>query len=91
MHTFGWGRRQCLGQSIADEELFLFGATVCWAFNLSLKKCPMTGAEIRFDDQATNSHVILEPTAWPMDIKPRKGRACVITKEFEAVRDELRV
>lgn len=91
MHTFGWGRRACLGQSIADEELFLFGACVLWAFTLSPKRCLLTGDKVTFDDQATNSHVILEPTPWSMDIKPRLNRSGIVMEEFEAVRTNLRV
>ncbi|KAK5993541.1 Cytochrome P450 monooxygenase COX1-like protein [Cladobotryum mycophilum] len=92
MHTFGWGRRTCLGQNIADDEMFLIAASVCWGFNMSLKKCPMTGEDITFDTQATNSNVILEPKAWPMEFRPRsQERADTIAKQFAAVRDKLKV
>ncbi|KAJ6788397.1 hypothetical protein PWT90_07792 [Aphanocladium album] len=92
MHTFGWGRRMCLGQSIADYELFIIGASVAWGFDLSLKKCPLTGEPLPFDDQATNSSVILEPKPFPMDFKPRSTeRAKSIMQQYESIQAELRV
>lgn len=91
MHTFGWGRRMCLGQSIADHELFIVGASVVWGFSVSAKKCPLTGEEIVFDDQATNSSVILEPTIFPMNLKPRSpGHAKNIMRQYESIQTEMR-
>lgn len=92
MHTFGFGRRACLGQSIADYELFLIGASVAWGFDLSIKKCPVTGEALAFDDQATNSSVILEPKPFPMDFKPRSPeRAKSIMRQYEVIQEELKV
>ncbi|XWW92869.1 hypothetical protein V2A60_000796 [Cordyceps javanica] len=92
MHTFGWGRRMCLGQSLADYELFVTGASVVWGFDLSAKTCPLTGEDVVFDDRATNSSVILEPTPFPMDLKPRSPeRAKRIMHQYELVRSELKV
>ncbi|KAI0012181.1 cytochrome P450 [Xylariaceae sp. FL0662B] len=71
MHTFGFGRRTCLGQHIVDDEMFVTGAGVMWAFNLNRKKCPMTEEVIEFDSEATNSHVILETLPFPCDFQPR--------------------
>ena len=91
MHTFGWGRRTCLGQTIVDDEMFVAGAAVCWAFDMSTKKCPATGKDIEFDNQATNSNVILEPLPFPMEFKPRsEKRAQQILAGFDSVRSELR-
>lgn len=92
MHTFGWGRRACLGQAMTDYEMFIFAARVCWAFDLSLKKCPLSGEDVVFDTQATNSLVIAEPSPWPMDVKPRREeRARAIVEQYMAVWGELRV
>lgn len=92
MHTFGWGRRMCLGQAIADEELFLIAANVCWAFQLSIPDDPTTGKPMKVDSQSTNSNVILEPTPWPMTFKPRsQSKASKILSEFSEVQDQLRV
>ncbi|KAI1384977.1 cytochrome P450 [Hypoxylon trugodes] len=92
MHTFGWGRRTCLGQHIADDEMFVTGAGVLWAFNLIRKKCPKTGEVIEFDSEATNAHVILEPLPFPCDFQPRSAeRASQILSGYAEVRDQLRV
>lgn len=92
MHTFGWGRRACLGQSIADYELFLTTASVVWGFNLLLKKSPLTGDDVSFDSQATNSSVILESKPFPMDFTPRsKERAAEIMHNYKMIYADLRV
>jgi hypothetical protein len=92
MHSFGWGRRTCLGQNIVDDEMFVFGAGVLWAFNLSQKIDRTTGEPVPIDTQATNSHVILEPDPYEIDIKVRsEKRAEQVMKGYQAVREELRV
>ncbi|KAK7907954.1 Cytochrome P450 monooxygenase psoD [Apiospora marii] len=92
MHTFGWGRRTCLGQHIVDDEMFVSGAAALWAFDLTKKRCPSTGREIDFDSEATNAHVILEPLPFPMDIHPRSDeRAAHVLAGYAGVRDKLKV
>ncbi|KAI1333204.1 cytochrome P450 [Xylariaceae sp. FL0255] len=92
MHTFGWGRRTCLGQHIVDDEMFVTGAGVLWGFNLNRAKCPKTGKDIDFDSEATNAHVILEPNPFPCEIRPRTPeRAALIIKGYEEIREKLRV
>jgi hypothetical protein len=92
MHTFGWGRRTCLGQNIVDDETFVFGAATLWAFNLAQKRCPRTGELVPIDTQATNSHVILEPLPYHLDIKPRSDeRAAQILEGYRGVLGELKL
>ncbi|KAF9877043.1 cytochrome p450 [Colletotrichum karsti] len=92
MHTFGWGRRTCLGQNLVDDEMFVAGAAVCWAFDMGLKRCPATGKDATFDTQATNSNVILEPLPFPMQFKVRSPeRAQVLLEGYNAVRSDLKV
>ncbi|KEZ39888.1 Cytochrome P450 [Scedosporium apiospermum] len=92
MHTFGWGRRTCLGQTLVDDELFVAGAGVCWGFDLGRKVCACTGKVVEFDTQATNSNVILEPLPFPIDIRPRSNeRAARILDEYKEVRSSLKV
>ncbi|KAI0135359.1 cytochrome P450 [Daldinia grandis] len=91
MHTFGFGRRTCLGQHIADDEMFVSGAGVLWAFNLNRKKCPTTGKDIEFDSEATNAHVILEPLPFPCEFQPRSTeRTAHILSGYAEVRDQLK-
>lgn len=92
MHTFGWGRRTCLGKDIADDEMFVAGASILWGLTLGRRVCPMTGEVIPIDSQATNSHVILEPNDYKISVKPRsEERAKLILEEYAKVRGELRV
>ncbi|KAJ2900066.1 cytochrome P450 [Zalerion maritima] len=92
MHTFGWGRRTCLGQNMVDDEMFCAAAGVLWAFDMDRKRCQATGKVVEFDDQATNSNVILEPLPFPMEIKPRSDkRAALVLENYGKVRDGLKV
>ncbi|KZL87592.1 cytochrome p450 [Colletotrichum incanum] len=92
MHTFGWGRRTCLGQTLVDDEMLIAGASVCWAFDMGLKKCPATGEDVTFDTQATNSNVILEPLPFPMQFKIRSPeKAQRVLEAYNNVRETLRV
>jgi len=91
-HTFGWGRRTCLGKDIVDDEMFVAGAGILWGLRLAPKACPLTGKQIPIDTQATNSHVILEPSPFRLSIQPRsEKRAKQILDGYAAVRDHLRV
>ncbi|KAI0200315.1 cytochrome P450 [Astrocystis sublimbata] len=91
MHTFGFGRRTCLGQHLVDDEMFLTGAAILWGFNLNRTRCPKTGDIVEFDSEATNAHVILEPLPFPSDIQPRSPeRAAQILSSYQDVRSELR-
>jgi hypothetical protein len=92
MHTFGWGRRTCLGKDIVDDEMFVCGAGMLWGHNLAQKACPLTGELIPINTTATNSHVILEPLPYQISIKPRSDtRAQQIMDGYAKVRKELRV
>jgi len=92
MHTFGWGRRTCLGKDMVDDEMFICGAAICWAFNLRPNICAHSGRAVPIDTQATNSHVILEPSPFQLSIKPRSPeRANEILEGYAAVRDKVRV
>ncbi|KAK0383641.1 hypothetical protein NLU13_9552 [Sarocladium strictum] len=91
MHTFGWGRRVCLGQQLADDELFLAAGAVCWGFRMRPKRNPSTGEEVEIDTMATNSNVILEPLPWQMEFLPRGGRVDAMGKEKGDVREKLGV
>lgn len=92
MHTFGWGRRTCLGKDIVDDEMFVCGAALLWGLTLAQKRCPLTGDLIPIDTQATNSHVILEPSPFQISIQPRTpARAQQILDNFAKVRDQVRV
>lgn len=92
MHTFGWGRRTCLGNNIVDDEMFCFGAGVLWAFDMAPQTCPRTGEPVPIDTQATNSHVILEPSAFRMAFKPRsRERGADVLDGYKSLVGELKI
>lgn len=84
-HTFGWGRRKCLGMDIVDDELLVTGAGLLWAFNMTHELDAVTGEKIPIDTMATNSHVILEPSAFKMrfDIRSEQRREQVLKNYCE--------
>lgn len=91
-HSFGYGRRKCLGMDIVDDELLVTGASVLWAFQMAQAVCPVTGEKVPIDTQATNSHVILEPSDYKMrfDIRSEERRVQVM-KNFAEVAGGLKV
>lgn len=46
--TFGWGRRVCSGQGLAEQGTFLTVARLLWAFNIQ-KALDQAGNEIPVD------------------------------------------
>ncbi|GJN75595.1 hypothetical protein PLICBS_009699 [Purpureocillium lilacinum] len=92
MHTFGWGRRACLGTALVDREMFVFAAAVCWAFDLAPRTCPLTGEEVPVNTRATDSNVILEPTPFAVDVRPRsEERAVQVVEMYARVSGRMRV
>lgn len=91
-HSFGYGRRKCLGMDIVDIELFVTGASVLWAFNMSQAVDSITGEKVPIDTYATNSHVILEPSPYEMqfDIRGERRRA-VVMANYANVASSLKV
>jgi cytochrome P450 len=46
--TFGWGRRVCVGQALAEQGTFISIARLLWAFNIR-KAVDESGKEIPVD------------------------------------------
>lgn len=75
-----------------DIELFVTGASVLWAFNMEQATCPRTGEKVPIDSQATNSHVILEPSPFEMRFGVRKEeRRKIISEAYGEVSATLKV
>lgn len=92
MHSFGYGRRKCLGMDIVDIELFVTGASVLWAFDMSQSVDQVTGEKVPIDTFATNSHVILEPSTYQMQFDVRGGqRRADVMKNYGEVASVLKV
>ncbi|KAI2636215.1 cytochrome P450 [Hypomontagnella submonticulosa] len=71
MTSFGWGQRQCLGQSLTQDELIVACGALAWCFNLKHKKDPATGEELPVPTDKSNSLLIIKPDSFQMAFEPR--------------------
>lgn len=71
MTSFGWGQRQCLGQSLTQDELIVACGALAWAFNLRAKKDPVTGTELPVPLDKSNSLLIIKPDPFQIAFEPR--------------------
>jgi hypothetical protein len=71
MSSFGWGKRQCLGMNLTQDELLIACGTLCWAYNISFKLDPVSGKEIEISPEKTNWLLIIKPDPWELDFRPR--------------------
>lgn len=85
MTSFGWGQRQCLGQSITRDEMLVGCGALSWAFNLKRKVDPTTGQEIEVSTTKSNSLLIVKPDPFQMAFEPRsEERKQQIIDEWKA-------
>ncbi|KAF2242368.1 cytochrome P450 [Trematosphaeria pertusa] len=86
MTSFGFGQRQCLGQSITQDELVVACGGLMWAFNLRPKVNPVTGQDIEVPLDKSNSLLIVKPDPFLMAFEPRSAtrRAEVVEQWKEA-------
>lgn len=71
LSSFGYGQRQCLGQTLTQDELLLACGALCLGFNMTKKIDPMTGLDINIDLDASNSLLIVKPNKFQMQFTPR--------------------
>ncbi|RYP89354.1 hypothetical protein DL769_000109 [Monosporascus sp. CRB-8-3] len=71
MTSFGWGQRQCLGQSLTQDELIVACGALSWCFNLKSKKDPVTGCDLPVPVDQSNSLLIIKPDPFQMVFEPR--------------------
>ncbi|KAI0392936.1 cytochrome P450 [Xylariaceae sp. FL0594] len=69
--SFGWGQRQCLGQSLTQDELLVACGALAWCFNLKRKRNPVTGRETPVPLAKSNSLLIIKPDPFEMEFEPR--------------------
>ncbi|KAK3361443.1 cytochrome P450 [Lasiosphaeria ovina] len=90
--TFGWGRRVCSGQALAEQGTWITVARLVWAFNITKARDPATGAEIDVDIFAYTNGLNMRPLPFPCDIKPRSDEIrATIVREGEQALQDLRV
>ncbi|KAI0016108.1 cytochrome P450 [Xylariomycetidae sp. FL0641] len=81
MTSFGWGQRQCLGQTLTQDELIVACGALCWCFNLKHKKNPKTGVHLPVPLNKSNSLLIIKPDPFEMAFEPRS-----VARKEEALR-----
>lgn len=87
--AYGWGRRVCVGQWLANNSLFLNISRLIWAFNIGPAKDEQ-GNEIPVDIFAFSNGFNSLPDPFKVSITPRSPiHARVIEREFEAAHDEF--
>lgn len=73
LSSFGYGQRQCLGQTLTQDELLLACGGLCWGFDMTKKIDQETGQEIDIDTNASNSLLIVKPDPFQMKFIPRSS------------------
>ncbi|KAK7726279.1 hypothetical protein SLS57_003365 [Botryosphaeria dothidea] len=81
MTSFGWGQRQCLGQSVTQDELVVACGALAWCFNLKHKTNPATGDKVHIPLDKSNSLLIVKPDPFQMEFEPRSEK-----RKQEAIR-----
>lgn len=74
MSTFGWGRRQCLGMTLTQDELLVACGALSCCFNIKFKIDPKTGEEIRVNPLKTNSLLIIKPDYYELAFQARSEK-----------------
>jgi cytochrome P450 len=77
--NFGFGRRICPGQNIAERSLYIEAAMIAWACDI--KEVP--GKRPPLYDYAAGFNT--RPNWFPFELKARKGRGMLVKNEFEKV------
>lgn len=71
MSSFGWGQRQCLGQSLTEDELLIACGALAWCFHLRPKRDAATGLDLPVPVDKSNSLLIIKPDPFEMAFEPR--------------------
>lgn len=84
LSSFGFGQRQCLGQSLTQDELIVACGGLLWGFNLTKKIDPVTGLEIEIPQNKSNSLLIVKPDPFQMTFEPRdESKKAEILEQWE--------
>ncbi|OAG34303.1 hypothetical protein AYO21_11550 [Fonsecaea monophora] len=88
-NAFGWGRRQCSGQPLAEQGLFLTIATLLWAFDFK-PGLDENGNEVKLDIFAYTKSENMRPEPFKARFIPRsKAIEGIIRAEAARARKEL--
>lgn len=79
-YQYGFGRRVCPGQHVADRSVFINTATLLWAFDITKAK-DEHGADIDIDTTAFTSTANSHPLPFRVDFESRKTGLQQIVEE----------
>merc|ERR1711881_249990 len=91
MTSFGWGRRQCLGMALTQDETILALGALAASFTIKYKIDPKTGLEQKIDAEKTNDLLIIKPDYYELDFEPRseeKRKQVIALWEESQARDD---
>ncbi|KAL3425527.1 hypothetical protein PVAG01_02318 [Phlyctema vagabunda] len=86
--TFGWGRRVCSGQGLAEQGTFMTIARLLWGFRIE-KAVDEQGEEIPVDIFDYTNGLNMRPNPFRCRIRPRNDaiRATIRSEGLQALRD----
>ncbi|KAJ5937278.1 hypothetical protein N7454_004933 [Penicillium verhagenii] len=86
--TFGWGRRVCSGQGLAEQGTFITIARLLWGFNIE-KALDKDGNEINVDIFDFTNGLNMRPNPFECRITPRSSeiRATIEREGQQALQD----
>ena len=96
--TFGWGRRTCVGQALAEQGTFISIARLLWGFNIRKARDLSTGEEIPVDIFDYTYAVFHPPLCRTIvtDLMDRNGLnmrpnpfSCAITPRSDEIRETI--
>ena len=70
--TFGWGRRVCVGQALAEQGTFISIARLLWGYRIQKAKGP-DGREIPVDIFDYTNGLNMRPNPFKCHFEPRSA------------------
>ncbi|KAF2461513.1 cytochrome P450 [Lineolata rhizophorae] len=90
-NAFGWGRRQCSGQPLAEQGLFLTLASMLWAYNIQ-PGLDKDGKQAKLDIFAYTDGENMRPVPFPARYTPRSKKIeSIVRSEAAQAREQLSV
>ncbi|KAH7380391.1 cytochrome P450 [Phaeosphaeria sp. MPI-PUGE-AT-0046c] len=90
-NPFGWGRRQCSGQPLAEQGLYYSLGRLAWAFNIR-PGLDENGKEIKLDIFAYTNTENMRPEPFKVRFTPRSPKIKdLVESEANVAREALRI
>ncbi|KAH7057425.1 cytochrome P450 [Macrophomina phaseolina] len=90
-NAFGWGRRQCSGQPLAEQSLFMVLARLLWAFDIR-PGVDENGNEVKLDVFAYSDSENMRPLPFKARFTPRSEKIReLLEKEAAEAKERLSV